>query len=95
MKTLIALLITLININNYYPECGIVTDVTQTGAEPWETTITFKTMNGNLFAFDGGEDLEVGDVLAVIMNSNGTPNVVDDIVIDVRYCSPINVIITE
>ena len=95
MKTLIALIAALLSVSNYYPECGVVTEVKQTGIEPWETTVTFQTMNGNLFAFDGGEDLEEGDVIAVIMNSNGTPNVVDDIVIDVRYCSPINVIITE
>ena len=95
MKAIILLLVTLLNANNYYPECGIVTDVTQTGKEIWETTVTFQTMNGNLFQFDGGEDLEEGDVIAVIMNDMGTSNVVDDIVIDVRYCSPINVIITE
>ena len=96
MKTIIALITALlITASNYYPECGVVTEVKQIGAEPWETAVTFETMNGNLFAFDGGEDLEEGDVIAVIMNSNGTPNVVDDIVVNVRYCSPINVIITE
>lgn len=94
MKTLL-LLLTLLNVNNYYPECGIVTDITQTGKEAWETTVTFETMNGNLFQFYGGEDLEKGDVIALIMNDNGTVNVDDDMVIDVRYCSPVNVNIIE
>ena len=95
MKTLILLLAALLNANNYYPECGIVTDVTQTGIEAWETTVTFETMNGNLFQDYGGEDLEKGDVIALIMNNNGTVNVYDDMVIDVRYCSPVNVNIIE
>ena len=95
MKTIIALITALLTASNYYPECGVVTEVKQTGIEPWETTVTFQTMNGNFFAFDGGEDLEEGDVIAVIMNDMGTPNVVDDIIVNVRYCSPINVIITE
>lgn len=92
MKTLIALVVALLNVSNYYPECGVVTDTTFIGND---SVVTFETMNGNLFCFDGGEDLEVGDVLAVIMNSNGTSNVVDDIVVNVRYCSPVNITITE
>ena len=95
MKAIIALISALLTISSYYPECGIVTDVTlEDGREEWDTTVTFQTMNGNLFSFYGGEDLEVGDVIALIMNDNGTLEVTDDIVIDVKYCSPINVNIT-
>lgn len=91
MKSLIALIAALLSVSNYYPECGVVTEVKQTGTEPWETTVIFETMNGNLFQFEGGEDLEEGDVIALIMNDMGTLEVKDDIVIDVRYCSSINV----
>ena len=92
MKALIALVVALLNVSNYYPECGVVTDTTFIGND---SVVTFETMNGNLFCFDGEEDLEEGDMIAVIMNSMGTPNVTDDVIIDVRYCSPVNIIITE
>ena len=92
MKAIIALVVALLNVSNYYPECGVVTDTTFIGND---SVVTFETMNGNLFCFDGGEDLEEGDMIAVIMNSMGTPNVTDDVIIDVRYCSPVNIIITK
>ena len=102
MRTLIFLLLATLSqyppcgIDNYYPECGVVTDVTlPEGNEPWDTVVTFETMNGNLFTFEGGEDLEEGDVIALIMNSRGTLKVTDDKVVAVRYCSPVNVNIIE
>ena len=83
-------------IDTYYPDCGTVTSVTlPDGNEPWDTEVTFETMNGNIFSFYGGEDLEVGDVIAVIFDDKGTPEVTDDEIVSVRYCSPINVNIIE
>lgn len=83
-------------IDTYYPECGVVTSVIlPEGNEPWNSEVTFETMNGNIFSFYGGEDLEVGDVIAVIFDDKGTPEVMDDAVVSVRYCSPINVDIIE
>lgn len=79
-------------IDTYYPDCGIVTSVVlPEGNDPWDTEVTFETMNGNVFSFYGGEDLEVGDVIAVIFDDKGTPEVIDDAVVSVRYCSPIKV----
>ena len=83
-------------INTYYPDCGIITSVVlPEGNEPWNSEVTFETLNGNLFSFYGGEDLEVNDVIAVIFDDKGTPNITDDEVVSVRYCSPVNVNIIE
>ncbi len=83
-------------IDTYYPECGVVTSVTlPEGNESWNSEVTFETINGSIFSFYGGEDLEVGDMIAVIFDDKGTPNVTDDEVVSVRYCSPINVNIIE
>ena len=83
-------------IDTYYPDCGVVTSVTlPEGNEQWNSLVTFETLNGNLFSFYGGEDLEVGDVIAVIFDDKRTPDITDDEVVSVRYCSPINVNIIE
>lgn len=83
-------------VETYYPDCGTVTSVIVTDKnEPWNSEIIFETMNGNIFSFYGGEDLEVGDVIAVIFDDKGTPEVIDDEVVGVRYCSPINVNIIQ
>lgn len=79
-------------IDTYYPDCGIVTSVTlPEGNESWNSIVTFETMNGNIFSFYGGEDLEPDDMIAVIFDDKGTPEVTDDEIVSVRYCSPINV----
>lgn len=79
-------------IDTYYPDCGTVTSVIiQDENEPWNSEIIFETMNGNIFSFYGGEDLEVGDMIAVIFDDKGTSEITDDAVVSVRYCSPINV----
>ena len=83
-------------IDSFYPECGIVIAVDYyEGHEAWDSKVTFQTGNGNMFSYWGGEDMEVGDVIACIMDDKGTPEVSDDEVISVRYCSPVNVIITD
>ena len=49
-------------------------------------TVTVKTATGLLYTFDGTEDYILGDLVSLIMDSNGTPNYVkDDLIIDVRY----------
>ena len=83
-------------VANVYPDAGVVTEVElPDGNEPWDTVVTFEVANGNLFQFYGSEDLEVGDMIAVLMDDKGTLTVTDDEVLMVRYCSPVNVVITE
>ena len=63
-----------------YPETAIVTETNQ------ETDIvTVETMNGNRFEFYGVEDYTTGDIVSMIMNSNKTEAVTDDIILSVKY----------
>lgn len=63
-----------------YPTCGIVTEVDEAS-----DTVTFTEQNGNMFAFGGCEDWQEGDIIAATMDDNGTEEVYDDYIIDVRY----------
>lgn len=63
-----------------YPECGVIIKI-----DKRRNTVTFQTQNGNMFAFYGTEDFLVGDLVAVIMDDNGTPKVSDDKIMDVKY----------
>lgn len=40
--------------------------------------------NGNLWSYYGIEDYNINDLVAVIFDDNGTPEIYDDIIIDVR-----------
>lgn len=83
---LITTLITLIlsgNINgnaNLYPETAIVREI-----DPVEDTVLVECGNGNLFVFKGTDDWEEDDICSMLMSDNGTVNVNDDIILDVKY----------
>lgn len=83
---LITTLITLIlsgNINGnatLYPETAIVREI-----DPVEDTVLVEAGNGNLFVFKGTEDWEEDDICSMLMSDNGTANVADDIILDVKY----------
>ena len=83
---LITTLITLIlsgNINGnatLYPETAIVREI-----DPVEDTVLVEAGNGNLFVFKGTEDWEEDDICSMLMSDNGTANVDDDIILDVKY----------
>lgn len=47
--------------------------------------VTCVDFNGNEWAFDGVEDWAVGDIASMIMCDNGTDEIYDDIICDVRY----------
>lgn len=83
---LITTLITLIlsgNINGnatLYPETAVVREI-----DPVEDTVLVEAGNGNLFVFKGTEDWEEDDICSMLMSDNGTANVADDIILDVKY----------
>ena len=62
-----------------YPSCGIVTEIEG-------DVVTYTESNGNSFSFMGAEDWMIGDVVAVIMDDCGTPEVKADEILKVRYC---------
>lgn len=80
MKFLGALItiLSLISSGYIYPDAMTVTEVK-------DDIVTVETTTGNIFAFRGAEDYEVGDMVATIMCSYGTDNVTDDSILCVRY----------
>ena len=61
-----------------YPTAMTVTAVTN-------EAVTMETKTGHVFEMGGSEDYEVGDLVAVIMFSNGTETVTDDVIVAARY----------
>lgn len=64
-----------------YPDAMVVDEIDK------ENDIVYiKTCAGNIYSFYGVEDWMVGDIVAVIMSDNGTPETItDDIIITTRY----------
>lgn len=67
--------------SHIYPSCGIVVEVNYE-----EDYIVIEDFYGNAWIFEGVEDWIEGDIVAVIMDDNGTEQIEDDIIIDIRYC---------
>ena len=64
-----------------YPTCGTVVSVNH------ETdVVVFEDFNGLRWGFKGAEDWMVDDIIAVIMNDQGTETIFDDEIVDVKYC---------
>lgn len=47
--------------------------------------VTLQDSTGHLWVFNGVEDWMPGDCASVIMNNNGTAEIVDDAIVKVRY----------
>ena len=64
-----------------YPATAVITSV------DYETdVVTVQRSTGFVYTFEGVEDLTVGDVMSLLMYSNGTPDTIaDDVVISARY----------
>ena len=64
-----------------YPNAGVVVDLNTA-----QDLVTISTGSGMLYEFYGVEDLLIGDMVAVTMDDNGTPDsVLDDKIIDSKY----------
>lgn len=70
--------------SNFYPNNGVVTQVAKAGSN-WK--ITFTDPCGRMWAWmDTDGDWVKGDLIAVVMDNNGTPYYPkDDKVVSVRY----------
>lgn len=64
-----------------YPTCGIVVEVDREN-----DLVMVEDFNGNLWEFEGCEDWLEGDVCSMIMSDKTTPEIYDDVIIQVRYC---------
>lgn len=67
-------------IGTEYPQGFIVTEVNQEA-----DTITLTTATGYDYIWTGSEDWQEGDQVAAIMNDNGTPSILDDSIICIKY----------
>lgn len=48
-------------------------------------TVVVEDYNGNLWAFYGTEDWMEGDCVSLVMSDEGTEEIVDDVILSVRY----------
>ena len=65
----------------HYPLCGTVVEVNKENGE-----VVVEDFNGNLWAFEDGEDWLEGDICAMTMSDEGTSSIYDDVVVQARYC---------
>ena len=63
-----------------YPNIGIVTNI-----DSESDIVTVTTFDGHQFEFYEVEDWMVGDIAGMTLYDNGTPEVEDDIILDVQY----------
>ena len=64
-----------------YPTAGVIIDLDEKS-----DLVTFSTGSGLLYSFYGINDYAEGDIVAAIMDDNGTPDsVLDDKIASVRY----------
>lgn len=67
-------------VENLYPLSTVVTEINIK-----DNSVTVEDPNGNLWDFYGTEDWEVGDGCSLLMDSNGTDKIEDDIIISTQY----------
>lgn len=63
-----------------YPMAVTVVDISEA-----LDVVTVRDSNENLWQFHGVEDYMVGDVVACIVDTNGTPEIKDDVIVQTRY----------
>lgn len=89
LMTLVMTIIQLFNLSgaksmpkdvNVYPLVVVVSEVDRA-----QDIVTFETSNGDLFEWEGVEDLEVNDTCALMMCDMGTPEIKDDVILSIRY----------
>jgi hypothetical protein len=63
-----------------YPETFIVVAV-----DPEHDFITLQDFNGFTWSWNSAEDWQEGDIAIAIMDSNGTVEIQDDIILELKY----------
>lgn len=86
LETIIAFLMAILatisanTTEEIYPRTMVVSEINI----ETDTVILTDTV-GYVWKFYGVEDWEVGDICSCIMDTNGTENITDDIIVDARY----------
>ena len=66
----------------HYPLCGTVVEINRENGK-----VMVEDFNGNLWTFEGCEDWLEGDICAMIISDEATPDTIyDDVIIQTRYC---------
>lgn len=78
LATLLALYVSACGKSTLYPETGKVVEICN-------DTVSVETSTGNIFEFYGSEDWFVDDIVSMIMDSCGTTEITDDMIIAVKY----------
>ena len=78
------------NPTNYY---ALTTTVTALETET--DTVVVEDANGNEWAFYGIEDWRLGDICSMLMDTNGTETIYDDIIISQKYSGTTDNYISE
>jgi presenilin-like A22 family membrane protease len=68
------------NSATIYPATMVITSV-----DYESDTVSATTATGYIYEFYGTEDWYVGDLAGMIMDDNGTPEITDDKILQVRY----------
>lgn len=77
MKKLLATIAAIIAAGLIYPATMIVTDVSG-------NLVTMETATGFVYQMQA-DDYNKGDLVSLVMFSNGTTNITDDIILTARY----------
>ena len=77
MKKLLATIAAIIAAGLIYPTTMIVTDVSG-------DVVTLETATGFVYQMQA-DDYEKGDLVSLVMFSNGTADITDDIILTARY----------
>lgn len=77
MKKLLATIAAIIAAGLIYPTTMIVTDV-------FGDLVTMETATGFVYQMQA-DDYEKGDLVSLVMFSNGTTDITDDIILTARY----------
>lgn len=67
------------------PAAAAVYPAAMTVTEIRGDVVTLETATGHAYQITGAEDWTRGDVAALIMDDNSTPEITDDRIIDARY----------
>lgn len=78
LLTAFALVVALATAGLVYPTTMVITDIS-------EDVVTMETATGIAFEMVGAEDYDEGDLVSLIMWSNGTAEITDDVIISARY----------